>query len=179
MVNKDKANELKVGIVVLICLVLGVGVALKLSGWEQWLEPKNTLTFKVPYQARIGGITEGWPVTIGGVAVGSVEKIWSVSGPIDAEDTEEKVNSNAAEAEQPQQESEDARKTATYTYFTFTVPSKYELYKDCELTPAGQPIGGAGELMITKFGSEGELLKDGDEVFRKSLGKSSMAAMLD
>ena len=192
--NKDKANELKVGVVVLVCLVLGLAVALQLSNWQQWLEPKNTLTFKVPYQARIGGIMAGWPVTIGGVTVGSVEKIWSASEPIDKDDTEEKVNSKDAESEQPgtsdetqtpeaqqpEEKSEVARKTtATYTYFTFTVPSKYELYKDCELTPAAQPIGGAGELMITNFGSNGDLLKDGDEVFSKSLGKSDIAKMMD
>ncbi len=63
--TKDQANELKVGIVVLVCLGLGLTVALKLSNWEQMTEPKNTLTFKVPYQAGIGGIKEGWPVTIG------------------------------------------------------------------------------------------------------------------
>ena len=46
--TKDQANELKVGIVVLVCLGLGLTVALKLSNWEQMTEPKNTLTFKVP-----------------------------------------------------------------------------------------------------------------------------------
>ncbi|MCK4850658.1 MAG: hypothetical protein KAT11_04860 [Phycisphaerae bacterium] len=191
--TKDQANELKVGIVVLVCLGLGLGVALALSNWEQWLEPKNTLTFKVPYQAGIGGIKGGWPVTIGGVEVGSVEKIWSVREPIDAEDieeedTEEKVSSKAEgsqvtgehEAQKPQQESEAAKETTTtYSYFRFTVPSKYELYEDCELTPASQLIGGAGELLISDFGSKGKLLQDGDEVFRKDLGKSSMAAVMD
>ena len=40
--------------------------------------------------------------------------------------------------------------------------SKYKLYEDCELKPAGQIIGGAGELIIANFGSEGNLLQDGD-----------------
>ncbi len=185
--NKDQANELKVGIVVLLCLGLGLGVALRLSNWQQWLEPKNTLTFKVPYQAGMGGIKAGWPVTIGGVAVGSVREISSVRGPIDERDTAEEPALEAEEsqtiAEQetqsPAQGSEDITKVTTYSYFKFTVPSKYELYEDCELTPASQLIGGAGELMITNFGSKGKLLQDGDEVFRKSLGGSSIAAVMD
>jgi len=187
MVTKDQANELKVGIMVLVCLGLGLVVAMRLSNWEQWLEPKNTLTFKIPYQAGIGGIKAGWPVTIGGVAVGSVQEISSRRGPIDQRDTGEEPALEAEEsqtiAEQetqnPGQGSEDISKVRTYSYFKFTVPSKYELYEDCELMPASQLIGGAGELMITNFGSEGKLLQDGDEVFRKSLGKTSMATMMD
>ncbi len=74
--TKDQANELKVGITVLVCLGLGLWVALQLSDWDQWFEARNTLTFKVPYHAGIGGIKTGWPVSIGGVTVGSVEEIW-------------------------------------------------------------------------------------------------------
>lgn len=168
--TKDQANELKVGIVVLVCLGLGLTIALKLSNWEQLGEPKNTLTFKVPYQAGIGGIREGWPVTIGGVAIGSVQKIASRTGPIDPRDI--------ADEPEAQEQAEDLTKTTTYSYFIFTVPSKYQLYEDCQLKPAGQMIGGAGELMITNFGSNGKLLKDGDEVFRKNLGKSAMAVVM-
>lgn len=179
MVNTNKANELKVGIMVLICLGLGLVVALTLSDWDQWFEPKNTLTFKVPYQKGIGGITAGWPVTVGGVAVGSVERIWSVREPVHAEDIEETENSEVAESQQPREASEDTKKMRTYTYFQFSVPSKYDLYyDDCELAAAAQPIGGAGELKITNFGSKGKILKDGDKVFRKSLGKSDMAMMM-
>ena len=185
--TKDQANELKVGIMVLVCLGLGLVVAMRLSNWEQWLEPKNTLTFKIPYQAGIGGIKAGWPVTIGGVAVGSVQEISSRRGPIDQRDTGEEPALEAEEsqtiAEQetqnPGQGSEDISKVRTYSYFKFTVPSKYELYEDCELTPTSQLIGGAGDLVISDFGSEGKLLQDGDEVFRKDLGKTSMAAVMD
>ncbi len=185
--NKDQANELKVGIMVLVCLGLGLTVIMLLSDWERWVEPQTTLTFKIPYQAGIGGIKEGWPVTIGGVSVGSVEEISSKLGPIDPRDITEEPTLEAKgsqkvagqEIQELTQGAQGVNETRTYSYFTFTVPSKYKLYEDCELKPAGQIIGGAGELVISNFGSEGRLLKDGDEVFRKDLGKSSMAAMMD
>ena len=170
--TKEHANELKVGIVVIVCLALGVGVALSLSDLEQWFEQKNTLTFKVPYQAGIGGIKSGWPVTIGGVAVGSVQSIRlmrEAPDPLDVEDE------SGADQEKPPVADSGLR---TYSYFTFTVPSKYMLREDCKLTPASQLIGGAGELQISCLG-QGRLLQDGQVVFRKNLGKSSMAAMMD
>ena len=186
--NKDQANELKVGVMVLVCLGLGLGVALKLSNWEQWMEPKNTLTFKVPYQAGIGGIKAGWPVTIGGVAVGSVQEITSRRVPTDKRDKapepilETEGTQEALEQAEPELTTprvEDVATITAYSYFTFTVPSKYKLYEDCELKPAGQLIGGAGELVIANFGGEGRLLQDGDEVFRQDLGKGRMDAMMD
>ena len=183
--TQEHANELKVGIVVLFCLALGIGVAMSLSDWEQWFEPTNTLTFKVPYQAGIGGIKSGWSVTIGGVAVGSVEKICLKLEPIDPLDIEDKAETETAES--PTEPAEplaaeaqpaDSTELRTYSYFTFTVPSKYMLRADCKLTPASQLIGGAGELQIACLG-QGELLRDGQVVFRKNLGGSSIAAVMD
>ncbi|NIA07646.1 MAG: hypothetical protein GWP14_08455 [Actinobacteria bacterium] len=169
--TKEHANELKVGFVVLVCLALGIGIALKLSNWDQWFEPKNTLTFKVPYRAGIGGIKPGWPVTIGGVNVGSVETILLKLEERDPRDIEDET---LADQKQPTDDSGPR----TYSYFTFTVPSRYRLREDCKLTPASQLIGGAGELVISDLG-RGELLQDGQVVFRKSLGGSSMAAVMD
>ena len=183
--TKDQANELKVGIVVLVCLGLGLGVALKLSNWEQWFEQKNTLTFKVPYQAGIGGIKPGWPVTIGGVAIGSVQEIWLQREEIDPQDVAEESQTTQEQSQEnqkqevpsPQQESEDSG-MKTYAYFRFMVPRKYELREDCKLAPVSQLIGGAGELQIGDLG-QGTLLQDGQTVFRKNLGGSSMAAVMD
>ena len=183
--TKDQANELKVGIVVLVCLGLGLGVALKLSNWQQWFEQKNTLTFKVPYEAGIGGIKPGWPVTIGGVTVGSVQEIRLQREEIDPQDVaeesqikQEQSQENEEQKEQsPQQESENSG-MKTYSYFKFTVPRKYELREDCKLTPTSQLIGGAGELQISDLG-KGNLLQDGQTVFRKNLGGSSMAVIMD
>ena len=183
--TKEHANELKVGFVVLVCLILGMGVALSLSDWETWFEPTNTLTFKVPYRAGIGGIKAGWPVTIGGVTVGNVERIYLKLEEIDPRDVEDELPTEPAEpqADQEQQPQTppqplDDSGLRTYSYFTFIVPGKYLLREDCKLTPAGQLIGGAGELVILDLG-RGELLQDGQEVFRKSLGGSSMAAVMD
>jgi len=183
--TKDQANELKVGIVVLVCLGLGLGVALKLSNWQQWFEQTNTLTFKVPYKAGIGGIKPGWPVTIGGVTVGSVQEIWLQYEKIDQQDvaeepqtTQEQAQENPEqEVQSPQQESE-ATGMKTYAYFRFALPRKYELREDCKLTPMSQLIGGTGELQIGDLG-KGNLLQDGQKVFRKNLGGSSMAAIMD
>ena len=187
--TKDQANELKVGTAVLVCMGLGLWVALQLSDWDQWFEVRNTLTFKVPYQAGIGGIKTGWPVTIGGVTVGSVEEIWLKYEQRDPRDKQEETDLEAdkseANSEQKAQKpvqgpEEDNREGPTsYSYFRFTVPSKYELYEDCKLTPSSELIGGAGELIITDLGSQGKLLQDGDEVFRKDLGKTGMATVMD
>ena len=188
--TKDQANELKVGIAVLLCVGIGLTVAMKLSNWEQWLEEKNTLTFKVPYQAGIGGIKAGWPVSIGGVTVGSVEEIWVSYEDRDGQHKHEAKDSEVAEGEgegsgevadqKPAANSgdDDGEGPTSYSYFRFAVPKKYELRTDCELTPSAQLIGGAGELIITSLGSKGKLLRDGDKVFREDLTKTSMAAMM-
>ena len=164
-------------------------MALQLSNWDTWFEVTNTLTFKVPYQAGLGGIKTGWPVSIGGVTVGSVEEIWLKYEQRDRRDKQEQIDSEADESEatgeqkaqKPVQglEDDDSEGLTSYSYFKFTVPEKYELRADCELTPAAQLIGGAGELMITKLGSKGEVLKDGDEVFRQRLGGTSVSSMMD
>ena len=182
---KHQANELKVGIVVLACLVLGLVVAMQLSDWEQWLEEKNTLTFKLPYQAGIGGIRAGWPVSSGGVTVGSVEEIWLNREEVDPQDLPEpsqiEQEQSPIDQEQPTKSSQDASSNPgpkTYSYFKFTIPKKYQLRDDCALKPATQLIGGAGELVITDLG-KGKLLKDQQVVFRTTLGKTGMAVMMD
>ena len=112
-------------------------------------------------------------MTIGGVKVGSVEEIWLKREPIDPRDV---VDDPASDQDQAPVDDTGLR---TYSYFTFTVPSKYMLREDCKLKPSSQLIGGAGELIIADIGCKGEFLKDGQEVFRKTLGKSGMAAMMD
>ena len=171
--TNEHANELKVGIVVLFCLGLGIAVAMSLSDWRSWFEPKVTLTFKVPYESGIGGIKAGWPVTIGGVAVGSVQDISLRTEPRDPLDVPEEPSPDQEVQPPPVLDSGQR----TYSYFTFSVPSKYMLRTDCKLTPASQPIGGAGELRITCLG-QGELLQDGQEVFRKDLDQSGIGEMM-
>ena len=194
--SKDKANELKVGIVVLICLALGFIVVLQLSNWRQWFEPKLTLTFKIPYQAELGGIKSGWPVTIGGVSVGNVQQTWvqrelrdprekpPETKPAVQKESEDGESTGVVSEDQPPEaltvaapEQAPQPQTNIYAYFRFTVPSKYQLRQDCELTPAAQLIGGEGELKITKIGT-GKVLQDGQEVFRDSLGGSVMASIM-
>ena len=231
--TKEHANELKVGIVVIICLVLGIGTALKLSNWQSWFETKNTLTFKVPYRAGIGGIKAGWPVTIGGVSVGSVEEVWLNTEPVDprdvpeepptqeppavteqleqveqaepaeqvkqaepaeqvkqaepAEQVEQAEPAEQVEQAEPAEEVKQAEAISsptpdhglkTYSYFRFTLPTKYGLREDCCLKPASQPIGGAGEVMITDLGT-GKMLGDGQIIFRKKLGGTNIDTVME
>ena len=177
--TKDQANEIKVGIVVLFCLALGLVVAMKLSNWQSWVEPQKTITFRVPYQAGIGGIKAGWPVVIGGVQVGSVQETWLKCQEMDplhrpeAPPSEQPETPVAKDDEPCLEKMDNHQEARTYSYFKFTIPSKYQLREDCTLKPLGQLIGGAGELLIIDMGA-GELLQDGQEVYRDNLGESMM-----
>ena len=51
--TKDQANEIKVGIVVLICLVLALTVIMKLSNWDQWFEPTNEITITAKHVSSV------------------------------------------------------------------------------------------------------------------------------
>lgn len=183
--TKDQANELKVGIVVLLCIVLGLTVILQLSNWEQWFERTDRITFKLPYRAGLGGIQAGWPVTLGGVAIGNVEKVWVARQSHDSRDTsQEKTEIDQSGQSQPDtpEFTEPAGQESTstvYAFFTVTMPGKYQLRDDCKLVPDSQLIGGAGQLVIADVGQEGQLLQDQQEVFLEGLDGTSMASLMD
>lgn len=180
--TKEQANEIKVGIVVLICLVLAFTVIMQLSNWDQWFEPMNKITIKLPYSSGLEGIQAGWPVTIGGVTIGSVQEVRLACEPRDPRhkpDAPEEPGQAAQDS--PEQTSDNVRQPdhVVYAFFTFNVPRKYELRDDCKLIPSAQLIGGAGQLTIPDIGREGNIIRDGQIVFRDELDKTDMAEMME
>ncbi len=180
--TKDQANEIKVGIVVLICLVLALTVIMKLSNWDQWFEPTNEITIKLPYSSGLEGIQAGWPVTLGGVTIGSVQEVRLASllkDPLHKLDSPDDPEQSTQTSPEPTPENLQQTATAVYAFFTFTIPSKYELRDDCKLIPSSQLIGGAGELVIADIGLNGNIIKNGNTVFRHELDKTGMAEMME
>jgi ABC-type transporter Mla subunit MlaD len=150
---KKTHNEVAVGITVLVALALTIYIVVMLADWSSIWTPEQKITVKLPYRVGLKGLTEGSPVLLGGVKIGSVTK------------TEIKKLSPT-----------EADSNDVYVFFTMKIPQEYQLRYDCVLLPQSNLLGGQPLLSIEDLGSKGEVIKDG-EVVELELADSVMEAI--
>jgi hypothetical protein len=132
---KKSRNEIAVGIITLVVLVLTIYIVMMLADWSSLFTAQQKITVRLPYKVGLKGLSEGSPVSIGGVGVGYV-----TSTRI------KKVDPAAADAND------------VYVFFTMKIPRKYQLRTDCVLLPQNNLLGGEANLSIEDLGSEGEII---------------------
>lgn len=124
---KKRANEVAVGLTVLVVLALTVYIVVALGNWKDWLIPKQKITVLLPYEKGLKGLTKGSPVYLGGAKIGTI---------IEADIRDPNANGEI------------------FAYFVMEIPKKYEVYNNCKLMAESNVLGGQASLAIEYLGSQ-------------------------
>jgi ABC-type transporter Mla subunit MlaD len=143
-------NEVAVGITTLVVLALAVYIVVMLADWSELFAAHQQITVRLPYKVGLKGLNAGSPVQLGGVKIGQITHTW-IGKAVTAEPGMEDV----------------------YVFFTMKIPKRYQLYRDCRLTPHSNVLGGQASLYIEDLGRQGKAIMDGETV-DVSLGESVM-----
>ncbi len=135
--GKKNSNEIIVGMTVVGVLALAVYIIVLLADFSRLTTDYQKITFKLPYEAGLQGLSVGSPVNLGGYKIGEVV------------DTEISV---------PEKTEPDR----IYVLFSIEVPKHYHLHKNCVLVPEVNLLGSKAELNIDNLGDSVEMLNDGD-----------------
>ncbi len=132
---KENRNEVMVGIVTLVALVLAIYIVVMLADWSSIFMAQQKITIRLPYKVGLKGLTQGSPVNIGGVRVGYITNTRIEKLDKDAVDTND-----------------------IYVFFTMKIPKQYQLRTDCVLLPQNNVLGAEAKLSIEDLGGEGEVI---------------------
>ena len=150
---RKKSNEVAVGITALVVLALTIYIVIMLADWSSMLTPQQKITVMLPYRVGLKGLSEGSPIFLGGVKIGSIIKT--------------EINKREAT---PSDEND------VFVFFTMEIPQEYQLRRDCILLPQSNLLGGQALLSIEDLGSDGEVIVDGQTLELK-LADSVMEAI--
>ena len=125
---KKRANEIAVGLTVLVVLALTIYIVVVLGDWKNFFKSKQQITVSMPYQEGLKGLTQGSPVYLGGAKIGQIIQI--------------------AIDDKPDENNE------VYVYFIMEIPKEYRLFRDCRLEAKSNVLGGQASLVIHDLGSK-------------------------
>jgi len=128
-------NEVAVGIITLVVLVLTIYTMMMLADWSSLFTPQQEITVRLPYKVGLKGLTQGSPVHLGGVKVGHITSTQIKKTDTTTTDTND-----------------------IYVFFTMKIPQQYQLRSDCVLLTQSNVLGGEVLLSIKDLGSEGEAI---------------------
>ena len=140
MVKKTR-NEVTVGIITLIVLVLTVYIVVLLADWSNLFTAQQEITVRFPYKVGLSGLSNGSPVYLGGIKIGHIS------------------NTKVFKLDPTTTDANDV-----HVSFTMRIPKQYYLRSDCVLLPEANILGGQALLSIEDLGSKGEVFKDGQTV---------------
>jgi len=123
---KKRANEIAVGLTVLVVLALTIYIVVVLGDWNNFFKSKQQITVTMPYQEGLKGLIKGSPVYLGGAKIGQIIQV--------------------AIDKKPDKNNE------VFVYFTMEIPKDYRLFRDCRLEAKSNVLGGQASLVIHDLG---------------------------
>ena len=150
---KKRNNEVIVGITFTLVLALAIYIIVLLADFTRLTTDYKVISFKLPYEEGLHGLSVGSPVNLGGYKVGQVVKT-DIAIP----------DSNAPDKIE--------------VMFSIELPEQYRLHQDCVLIPEVSLLGGKAVLNIDHLGVSDNILAEGD-VHIIEFGKTPFSSVKD
>ncbi len=129
-------DELKVGLTITVVLVLFVIVLVFIGQWNNFFTAKRNLLVRFDHRGGIQGLRVKDPVSVGGLNVGRVKKVWLKIDKIKSKSGRDIDN--------------------LFVYVDAEIPKNIKLRKDAKISIGTKFVGEGGSLEILDVGRKGK-----------------------